>query len=116
LLREAGTDGRFLRTDVSQESEVASLVDETVATYGRLDYAVNNAGIEATMGVSDATGEQFDAMVATNTKGVFFCMQHEIRHMRALGGARSSILPQFPVWCRRRRRASTECLRRPSPT
>ena len=86
LMREAGGAGMFVRTDVSREADVAALIDTTVDTYGRLDCAFNNAGREANVGIIDGTEEDFDAVVGTNTKGVFFCLKHEIRHMRTTGG------------------------------
>ena len=45
LVKEAGSDGIFVKTDVAKEDDVRSLVEKTVKTYGRLDYAFNNAGI-----------------------------------------------------------------------
>jgi NAD(P)-dependent dehydrogenase (short-subunit alcohol dehydrogenase family) len=86
LLRDAGGEGVFVRTDVARDNEVATLMDAAVDAYGRIDCAFNNAGREANVGVVDASEDDFDAEVATNTKGVFFCLQHEIRHMRESGG------------------------------
>jgi NAD(P)-dependent dehydrogenase (short-subunit alcohol dehydrogenase family) len=48
-VREAGCDGTFVKTDVADEASVRSLVEKTVRSYGRLDYAFNNAGVEQTM-------------------------------------------------------------------
>ena len=45
LVKEAGSDGIFVKTDVAKEDDVRSLVEKTVKTYGRLDYVFNNAGI-----------------------------------------------------------------------
>jgi NAD(P)-dependent dehydrogenase (short-subunit alcohol dehydrogenase family) len=64
-----------VRTDVSLEADVAALMDDAVETYGRIDCAFNSAGRELNVGI-----------VAVNTKGVFFCLKHEIRHMRTTGG------------------------------
>ena len=86
LIEQAGGQATFVRTDVSREADVAALMDAAVETYGRLDCAVNNAGREAIVGVVDASEEDFDAEVAVNAKGVFFCLRHEIRHMRQNGG------------------------------
>jgi NAD(P)-dependent dehydrogenase (short-subunit alcohol dehydrogenase family) len=86
LVKEAGGEGVFVRTDVSREADVAALMDEAVGTYGRIDCAFNNAGRELNVGISDGTEADFDGIVATNTKGVFFCLKHEIRQMRNIGG------------------------------
>ena len=86
LIRQAGGEGTFVRTDVAREADVAALMDAAVETYGRLDCAVNNAGREVNVGVMDASEEDFDAEVAVNAKGVFVCLRHEIRHMRQNGG------------------------------
>lgn len=86
LIEEAGGRGTFVRTDVSSEADVSALMDAAVETYGRLDCAVNNAGREAIAGVVDSSEADFDAEVAVNAKGVFFCLKHEIRHMRQNGG------------------------------
>jgi NAD(P)-dependent dehydrogenase (short-subunit alcohol dehydrogenase family) len=87
LIKQAGGEGMFVRTDVTSEKDVEALIDAAVGTYGRLDCAVNDAGTEVNTGITDGSEEDFDAMVATNTKGVFFCMKHEIQHMREKGGA-----------------------------
>jgi NAD(P)-dependent dehydrogenase (short-subunit alcohol dehydrogenase family) len=76
----------FVRTDVTSEQDVAGLMDAAVATYGGLDCAFNNAGRDVNMGVADATVEEFDTEVDTNTRGVLLCLKHEIRVMRERGG------------------------------
>jgi NAD(P)-dependent dehydrogenase (short-subunit alcohol dehydrogenase family) len=86
LVKEAGGDGMFVHTDVSREADVAALMDTTVETYGHIDCAFNNAGLELNVGITDGTEADFDQIVGTNTKGVFFCLKHEIRHMRTSGG------------------------------
>jgi NAD(P)-dependent dehydrogenase (short-subunit alcohol dehydrogenase family) len=86
LVKEAGGEGVFVRTDVSREAEVVALMDGTVENYGRINCAFNNAGRELNVGITDGTEADFDGLVATNTKGVFFCLKHEIRQMRTTGG------------------------------
>jgi NAD(P)-dependent dehydrogenase (short-subunit alcohol dehydrogenase family) len=85
LVEEAGGEGKFVHTDVSREADVVALMDGTVGAYGRIDCAFNNAGRELNVGISDGTEADFDGILATNTKGVFFCLKHEIRHMRDAG-------------------------------
>jgi NAD(P)-dependent dehydrogenase (short-subunit alcohol dehydrogenase family) len=91
-VRADGGEARFVRADVSQEGDVERLVAETVATYGRIDAAFNNAATEegAFALTADFTGEQFDAAIQANLKSVWLCMKFEIRHMLAqtpAGGA-----------------------------
>jgi NAD(P)-dependent dehydrogenase (short-subunit alcohol dehydrogenase family) len=85
LVKEAGGDGMFVPTDVSREADVVVLMNSAVETYGRIDCAFNNAGRELNVGITDGTEADFDGIVATNTKGVFFCLKHEILHMRSAG-------------------------------
>ena len=72
--------------DVSDEDQVAAIVDRTVSTFGRLDMAFNNAGIQVPP--SDAADEPaatFDRVTAINLRGVWACMKHELRQMREQG-------------------------------
>ena len=73
-------------TDVSNEAQAAAMVEGTVAAFGRLDMAYNNAGILGPMGdVTDETGEAFDQVNAVNLRGVWACMKHELLQMRKQG-------------------------------
>lgn len=73
--------------DVSRLDQVAALVDVTVAAWGRLDCAFNNAGINIEQGpLADCTEEEWDRVLAVNLKGVWLCMKFEIPHMIAAGG------------------------------
>jgi len=72
--------------DVTDETAVADLVAETLASFGRLDAAFNNAGIQAPVAdTADATGDDFDQVIAINLRGVWNCLKHELRHMRQVG-------------------------------
>ena len=85
-LRALGADAEFVRADVRNEDEVRNLVDETVARFGRLDVAVNNAGVEGDLDViQNATVENFTAVHETNVLGVFLSMKHELRAMEGQG-------------------------------
>ena len=82
LVKEAGSDGIFVKTDVTNEDDVTSLVEKTVKEYGRLDYAFNNAGIEEMMTpLLDQTSDVFDRIMNVNVKGVWLCMKYEIPQM-----------------------------------
>jgi len=81
-LRELGTEAEFVKTDVRLDDEVRALIDKTVARFGRLDVAVNNAGTEGTPGpVTEQTAESYAATFDTNVLGVLLSMKHELRVM-----------------------------------
>ena len=87
LIKEAGSEGIFVKTDVANEDDVRSLVENTIKTYGRLDYAFNNAGIEEIMTpFLDQTTEKFDQIMNTNVRGVWLSMKYEIPQMIKSGG------------------------------
>jgi len=92
-IKKAGGEAAFVQTDVSNADSVASMVQRTVAAYGRLDCAFNNAAINLETAVSliakptDEWDEAiFDRTMAVNAKGVFLCMKYEIRQMLKQGG------------------------------
>jgi NAD(P)-dependent dehydrogenase (short-subunit alcohol dehydrogenase family) len=85
-LRALGAQAEFIRADVRHENEVQNLVDKTVARFGRLDVAVNNAGTEGTPGpVTAQTAESYAAVFDTNVLGVLLSLKHELRVMQAQG-------------------------------
>src|ERR671919_735746 len=87
LVKEAGGDGIFVRTDVTSEDDVRALVEKAVKEYGGLDYAFNNAGIEETMTpLVEQTSNAFDQIMNVNVKGVWLSMKHEIPQMIRTGG------------------------------
>lgn len=82
----AGHQALGVTCDVSDEGQVAAMVDNAVATFGRLDMAFNNAGIQApATDAADETAEVFDRVNAINLRGVWACMKYELRQMRAQG-------------------------------
>jgi NAD(P)-dependent dehydrogenase (short-subunit alcohol dehydrogenase family) len=87
LIKKAGGEAIFVKTDVSKAAEVEALVQTTVATYGRLDCAHNNAGIAGkSKTVVDDTEDNWDRILAINLKGVWWCMKYEITQMLKQGG------------------------------
>jgi NAD(P)-dependent dehydrogenase (short-subunit alcohol dehydrogenase family) len=85
-LRGLGSEAEFINADVRKEDEVRALVDKTVARFGRLDVAVNNAGTEGQVGpITDQTAETFAATFDTNVLGVLLSMKHEVRAMQDHG-------------------------------
>jgi len=85
-LRSLGTEAEFINADVRKEDDIRNMVDQTVARFGRLDVAVNNAGTEGQGGpITDQTAESFAATFETNVLGVVLSMKHEVRAMQAQG-------------------------------
>ncbi|MHC8380831.1 SDR family NAD(P)-dependent oxidoreductase [Pseudomonas sp. LB3P14] len=85
-LRSFGSEAEFINTDVRNEDDVRNMVDKTVARFGRLDVAVNNAATEGAVGpITDQTAESFAATFDTNVLGVVLSMKHEVRAMQAQG-------------------------------
>lgn len=86
-ISETGGTAEFCHADVSQPADVARLVDAAVADYGRLDVAINNAGVLANfLPAADIPLEEYDRIMAVNARGVFLGMKHEIPAMVASGG------------------------------
>ncbi len=85
-IRSAGGEAVGVRCDVSDESQVATMVECTVATFGHLHAAFNNAGIQVPSSeVADQKAEEFDLVNAINLRGVWACMKHELLQMRKQG-------------------------------
>jgi NAD(P)-dependent dehydrogenase (short-subunit alcohol dehydrogenase family) len=83
-------DGRkalAVRCDVTDDAQVASLIERTVSTFGRLDAAFNNAGVNSVpTETADISNDEWDRVMAVNLRGVWYCMKHELRHMLRQGG------------------------------
>ena len=85
-IKASGSEGIFIKVDVSKASEVTSLMEKIFQQYGRLDFAFNNAGIEGQMApVHKCTEENWDRTMDINLKGTWLCMKEEILHMREQG-------------------------------
>jgi NAD(P)-dependent dehydrogenase (short-subunit alcohol dehydrogenase family) len=85
-LRELGAEGEFVKADVRHDDDIRTLIDKTVARFGRLDIAVNNAGTEGLPGlVTEQTAESYAATFDTNVLGVLLSMKHELRVMLPQG-------------------------------
>lgn len=89
-IRMAGGEATYMRADVREEPQVKAFIDGCVATYGGIDIAFNNAGIEGPVGAYDAIAldgtNSYHDVLATNLNGVFYAMRHELPVMRAGGG------------------------------
>ncbi len=85
-ISRAGGEALFVQTDVTKEAQVKRLVEETVAHFGRLDIAFNNAGIEQAGPVTDVTEEDYRKVFDINVLGVFLSQKYEIPAMLQSGG------------------------------
>jgi len=86
LITAAGGEAHFIRADVSEEKEIAALIDGTIEKYGRLDCAHNNAGIGGPLvPLADYPTDGFDRILAVNLRGVFLSMRYELAHMLPRG-------------------------------
>jgi NAD(P)-dependent dehydrogenase (short-subunit alcohol dehydrogenase family) len=82
LIEEAGGTGHFIHCDVGQPKQVESLIRETVDKFGRLDYGINNAGIEGEQApTAQTTLENFDKVIQINLRGTWLCMKYELQYM-----------------------------------
>jgi NAD(P)-dependent dehydrogenase (short-subunit alcohol dehydrogenase family) len=87
MVKAAGGEALFVKTDVSKAAEVEALITKVVQTYGRLDCAFNNAGIEGVfVSTAECSEENWDRTLAINLKGVWLCMKYEIPQMLKQGG------------------------------
>ena len=97
IIRKAGGDAIFIKCNVAVEQEVKELISRTVDSFGRLDFAFNNAGVGPdgkrvpVLPVVDLTEEVWDKTIDINLKGSFFCMKHEIRQMLRQGNGGSIV-------------------------
>jgi NAD(P)-dependent dehydrogenase (short-subunit alcohol dehydrogenase family) len=92
MIKDAGGEALFIEANVAIAKQVEAMVAKTVETYGRLDCAFNNAGIEGEMGhggpinIADCSEENWARIIAINLTGVFLCMKYEIPQMLKHGG------------------------------
>jgi NAD(P)-dependent dehydrogenase (short-subunit alcohol dehydrogenase family) len=90
LVRAAGGDGLFVKSDVSKSADVHSLVQRTVEKFGRIDLLFNNAGVEGQWKpIIEQTEEDWNSVIDINLKGTWLCLKFVIQHMlkQGTGGA-----------------------------
>ena len=86
-IKALGGEGIFVKTDVSKASDAKVMIEQTLAAFGRLDFAFNNAGIEqALTPLPDQSEESYDQIMDINVKGVWLSLKHEIPAMLKTGG------------------------------
>jgi len=87
MIKEAGGRALAVKCDVSQTEEVKNCLGQSIETFGRLDFAFNNAGVEQKLALTaETTVEEWDRVVNTDLRGVFLCLKHEIPLMLKQGG------------------------------
>jgi NAD(P)-dependent dehydrogenase (short-subunit alcohol dehydrogenase family) len=88
-LSSQGQPAMGIGCDVSQPEQVRQMIDDVVKYFGRIDYAVNNAGLtgEHDKNITEQTVENWDKVIATSLSGVFYCLKYEIPQMMKFGGA-----------------------------
>ena len=88
VIKNAGGEASFIEANVAVAKQVETMVAKTIETYGRLDCAFNNAGIEGEMGgnLAECSEENWGRIIAINLTGVFLCMKYEIPQMLKHGG------------------------------
>jgi NAD(P)-dependent dehydrogenase (short-subunit alcohol dehydrogenase family) len=92
LIEAAGGEGLFVQADITRAADVEDAVQRTVAAFGKLDIAFNNAGVDAWLSpIADDTEENFDRVINTNVRGVWLSLKYEIRQMQKQGTGGSII-------------------------
>ena len=87
MIKDMGGEAAFLKCDVSNEEQVIALVDATVETFGKLDFALNNAGINKGLKpIGEMDTKDWDITLKVNLYGTFYCMKHEVNAMLKSGG------------------------------
>lgn len=87
-IRDAGGEARFVAADMSDPASIKAMVDATVAAYGRLDIAFNNAGRTSNVAepIHEANPEDFEDIIAVNTKGAWYACKYQFAEMLKVGG------------------------------
>ncbi|BEP15160.1 SDR family oxidoreductase [Acidothermaceae bacterium B102] len=96
LIEAAGGQATYLHTDVGDGAAIRSSIDAIVSTYGRLDFAHNNAGVFSPTFTADLEESEFIRVVNVNLTGVFICMKYQLQQMLAGGGG--SIVNTASIW------------------
>ena len=88
MIKDAGGQALFIEANVAISKQAEAMIAKTIETYGRLDCAFNNAGIEGQVGqnIADCSEENWGLIIAVNLTGVFLCMKYEIPQMLKQGG------------------------------
>jgi NAD(P)-dependent dehydrogenase (short-subunit alcohol dehydrogenase family) len=91
-IQQVGGQATYIPTDVSSSEQVQKMVDHTINTFGRLDYAINNAGIEGQFApIFDLPDDQWEKVMDINLKGTFYCMKYQAKAMLTNGNGGSIV-------------------------
>lgn len=83
LIKKEGVEAKFTTCDISKEAQIKFLIEETLQSFGQIDFAVNNAAIAGTLvPLTEYTEEAWDNVIDINLKGTFFSLKHEIKAMQ----------------------------------
>jgi NAD(P)-dependent dehydrogenase (short-subunit alcohol dehydrogenase family) len=94
-IQAAGGKALYVQTDVSSDSQVRTMVDKTLSTFGRIDILINNAAVDTKKPILETTEEEWDFVLDVNLKGQFLCAKAAVPHM--LGRGRGSIVNMSSV-------------------
>ena len=87
MINKQGHQGMFVKTDITVETDIKTLIDRAMNAHGRLDAAYNNAGVEGKQALTaDMPPNEFDKIIAANLRGVYLCMRYQILAMLKGGG------------------------------
>ena len=87
LVQQTGAESLFIETDVTSDSSIRALIDQTIEKFGRIDAAFNNAGIEGKVApIAETTEADFDSIIDTNLKGVYLGLKYQVLQMLKNGG------------------------------
>ena len=108
-VRDAGSEGIFVYTDLNHAEDCAKLLDEAVTAYGRLDGLVNYAGLLPSCDLPDCTPELFDTVFNINIRAAYFCTQRAIHYMQKFGGGSIIMVGSPHAWCGDKDRSVYAC-------
>ena len=108
-VRDAGSEGIFVYTDLNRAEDCAKLMDEAVAAYGRLDGLVNYAGLTPACDMANGTPELFDTIFNINIRAAYFCTQRAIHYMQKFGGGSIIMVGSVHAWCGEKDRSIYAC-------
>jgi NAD(P)-dependent dehydrogenase (short-subunit alcohol dehydrogenase family) len=108
MVEKEGRRALVVRTDIRREEEVLKMISKAVNAFGRIDILVNNAGVTYRKYIVDTSTEEYDEIMETNVKGMFFCTKYALPHLLKRGegrivnmssGAGKHGIPKLSIYC-----------------